>query len=156
QDVQTKTVALLERTERAVITDVALEWEGVAPLEADPDPVPDLYVGRPLVVTARLDPGKPIPKLRIWGRAPRGPLTMEVDCKKARPGSGIACRWARARIAALEGTRMHGADPDKVKADVVDLSKRFSILSPYTSFVVVADDQYVDEGDESDGDLPQG
>ena len=51
---------------------------------------------------------------------------------------------------------MHGADAAQTKEDVVALSKRFSILSPYTSFVVVADDEY-EEGDaEDDGLLPQG
>jgi hypothetical protein len=46
-----------------------------------------------------------------------------------------------------------------VRADVVDLSKRFSLVTAYTSFVVVADESYAVE-DESgsceDGELPQG
>lgn len=155
-DVGTGIASLLERTERAVMTDVALEWKGAAPLEAFPDPVPDLYAGKPLVVTAKLDPSKPEPSLRVWGRAPGGPITMSTDLSVASAGSGVATRWARAKIASLEGARMHGADPAIVKADVVDLSKRFSIVSPYTSFVVV-DDEAAEEAAAQDGaDLPQG
>jgi Ca-activated chloride channel family protein len=158
-EVQARTVQLLERTERAVLTDVVLEWEGAAPVSATPDPVPDLYDGRPLVVTARFDPSQPLPKLRVWGRAPGGPVTMDVDFARATPDAGIGTRWARARIAGLEQARVHGADPAIVRADVVELAKRFSLVTAYTSFVVVADESYAAEGvtrDGEDGTLPQG
>jgi Ca-activated chloride channel family protein len=158
-DVQSKTVELMTRTERAAITDVALEWDGAPPLDAGPDPVPDLYTGRPLVVTARFDPAQPLPKLRVWGRAPGGPVTMEVDFAQASPNAGIGTRWARAKIASLELARVHGADPAVVRADVVELAKRFSLVTPYTSFVVVADESYAGDASSDDGEngvLPQG
>ena len=158
-DVQAKTTELLLRTERAVITDVKLEWDGAPPLDAGPDPVPDLYAGRPLVVTARFDPKQPLPKLRVWGHAPGGPVTMDVDFQKASPNSGIGTRWARARIASLEQARVHGFDPAVVRADVLELAKRFSLVTAYTSFVVVADDSCAADASSSegeDGQLPQG
>jgi Ca-activated chloride channel family protein len=158
-DVQSKTVELLTRTERAAITDVALEWDGAPPLDAGPDPVPDLYAGRPLVVTARFDPTRPLPKLRVWGRAPDGPVTMDVDFARASRNAGIGTRWARAKIASLELARVHGADPAVVRAEVVDLAKRFSLVTTYTSFVVVADESFAGEGASENGEagaLPQG
>jgi Ca-activated chloride channel family protein len=158
-DVQSKTVELLERTARAAITDVALEWEGAPPLDAGPDPVPDLYAGRPLVVTAHFDPARPLPKLRVWGRAPGGPVTMDVDFARASTDAGIGTRWARARIASLEQSRVHGTDPVVVRADVVDLAKGFSLVTAYTSFVVVAEESYAAEGQSREGgqgELPQG
>jgi Ca-activated chloride channel family protein len=158
-DVQVKTVDLLTRTERAAITDVTLEWEGAPPLDAGPDPVPDLYEGRPLVVTARFDPAKPLPKLRVWGRAPGGPVTMDVDFARATANAGIGTRWARARIAGLEQARVRGADPVVIRADIIDLAKRFSLVTAYTSFVVVADESYAAEAvarEGEDGVLPQG
>lgn len=155
-EVEERIGALLTRTERAVLTDVALEWDGAPPLDADPDPVPDLYAGRPIVVTARFDPSKPLPKLRVWGKAPGGPATMEVDFSGARPDAGIGTRWARARVAALERSRVRGADGATVRADVVALAERFSLVTPYTSFVVVADVPSESRQDDGDGDLPQG
>jgi Ca-activated chloride channel family protein len=157
-DVQSRTVALLERTERAVMTDVALEWDGAPPLDASPDPVPDLYSGRPLVVTARLDPARPAPKLRVWGRAPGGPVVLEVPLHDAPSGAGIGTRWARHRVAALEEGLRHGADPALVKSDVVDLARRFSLVTSYTSFVVVEDVGPPDVEEDGDGasELPSG
>jgi Ca-activated chloride channel family protein len=158
-DVQSKTVELLVRTERAAITDVTLEWDGAPPLDAGPDPVPDLYEGRPLVVTTRFDPAKPLPKLRVWGHAPGGPVTMDVDFARAGRDAGIGTRWARARIAGLEQSRVHGADPAVVRGGVIDLARRFSLVTAYTSFVVVADESCATESASQggeDGALPQG
>jgi Ca-activated chloride channel family protein len=159
-EVRAKTVELLARTARAAMTDVALEWDGAPPLDVSPDPVPDLYAGQPLVVTARFDPEARLPKLRVWGKAPGGPVTMDVDFARASANAGIATRWARARIAGLTQSRAHGADPAVVRADVVALAKRFSLVTAYTSFVVVEDESYAagDEGcwdGDVDGELPQ-
>ena len=63
------------------------------------------------------------------------------------------------KIASLELARVHGADPAVVRADVVDLAKRFSLVTAYTSFVVVADESCATEGaseNGEDGALPQG
>ena len=149
-DVGEKTIALLARTERAVMTDVTLEWEGGATVLAEPDPVPDLYAGRPLVVLAKLDPGQPLPKLRVRGRTQRGPVSMEVSWSTASEGSGIATLWGRARVASLEQARVHGADPARIREDVIALAKRHSLVTPYTSFVVVADETLDDEDDEAE------
>ena len=84
---------------------------------------------------------------------------MEVDFAAAAPEAGIGTRWARARIAALEQSRLHGADPLVVRAEVVDLAKRFSLVTPYTSFVVVAEEAYAADapsGEEKGAMLPQG
>jgi hypothetical protein len=84
---------------------------------------------------------------------------MEVDFAQASRDAGIGTRWARVRIASLEQSRVRGADPVAVRADVVDLAKRFSLVTAYTSFVVVADESYAakrESGENEDGALPQG
>jgi hypothetical protein len=84
---------------------------------------------------------------------------MDVDFARAAPDAGIGTRWARARIASIEQARVHGADPVIARADVVDLAKRFSLVTAYTSFVVVADEAHASEGETGEGDegaLPQG
>jgi hypothetical protein len=84
---------------------------------------------------------------------------MDVDFAQASRDAGIGTRWARAKIAGLELARVHGADPAVVRADVVDLAKRFSLVTAYTSFVVVADASCATDGaadNGEDGVLPQG
>ena len=84
---------------------------------------------------------------------------MNVDFARATTDAGIGTRWARTRIASLEAARVHGIDPAVVRADVIELAKRFSLVTAYTSFVVVADESYAAEGvsrEGEDGALPQG
>ena len=85
---------------------------------------------------------------------------METEFRAARPGATLGARWARQRVAALEHARLGGTSPSVVRADVIDLAKRFGIVTPYTSFVVVADEWHLVEGvrggDSREGDLPQG
>jgi len=137
-DVKDRMDALLSRTERAVVGDV--EVLGLDDLDLAGRRIPDLYAGRPLTITAKLPPGRAIPKLSVWGRARGGPVSIDLPVLEAKEGSGTATRWARARIEALEDSKRRGADPAVVRADVVDLAKRFSLVTAYTSFVVVEEE----------------
>jgi Ca-activated chloride channel family protein len=56
------------------------------------------------------------------------------------PGSGggnLATLWARSKIEALEDSRVFGADPDVIRAEVLELALEFSLLTRYTSLVAV-------------------
>jgi Ca-activated chloride channel family protein len=136
-DVKERIDALLARTERAVISDIAVLGADRADLDLAGRKIPDLYAGQPLTITAKLPPGAAIPELSVWGRARGGPVTIDLPVGEAKDGSGTATRWARLRIEALEDSKRFGADPAVVRTDVVDLAKRFSLVTAYTSFVVV-------------------
>jgi Ca-activated chloride channel family protein len=156
-EVKDRMDALLARTERAVIGDVAILGIDAADLDLAGRRIPDLYAGRPLTITARLAPGAVLPRLSVWGRARGGPVTIDLPVVEAKQESGVATRWARARIEALEDSKRSGADPASVRADVIELAKRFSLVTAYTSFVVVEGEG---EGEESCGEgldeLPAG
>lgn len=147
-EVRRRTDALLARTERAVITGVRLEGTDAVDLEIAPDPIPDLYEGVPLVLTGRIPAGRTAGKLSLSGNAASGPVTIDLPIHTATPRAGIGTRWARARVESLEDARRAGADPDAVRRDVVDLAKRFSLVTAYTSFVVVEDVSPVVDGIE--------
>ncbi len=56
------------------------------------------------------------------------------------PGSGggnLAMLWARSKIEALEDSQIFRADPDVIRADVLDLALEFGLLTRYTSLVAV-------------------
>ena len=146
-DVRARTEALLARTERAVITGVAVEGGGT-PLEIAPDPIPDLYDGKPLVITGRIPKGVEVGRLTLSGTAAGGPVTLDLPLDAASPHAGIGTRWARARAESLEDARRAGADPERVRRDVIDLALRFTLVTPYTSFVVVENESPELEGVE--------
>src|SRR5439155_10239869 len=56
-----------ERVSHAALTDVAVDWNGMQISEIYPQRIPDLFVGRPVVVTGRFSGAAPS-EIRIRGR----------------------------------------------------------------------------------------
>ena len=63
-------------------------------------------------------------------------LAMEVD-RLAPTDSGVATRWARAKVGSLMDSLQEGADPESVRQSVVNVSLAFHIVTRYTSLVAV-------------------
>jgi Ca-activated chloride channel family protein len=130
--------AFLARLDRPVMTGLSLEWEGTEPLEIYPPGLPDLHAGEPLLVSARLAAGASPGAVRLHGRTAGGPLSFEMLLDESAPrDSGVATRWARAQVASLMADLLSGSDPDSVRARIIQVSKRFHIVTRFTSLVAV-------------------
>jgi Ca-activated chloride channel family protein len=130
--------AFFSRLDRPVMSDLALAWDGGDPVEAYPALLPDLHSGEPLFLSARLAPGRPLQRLLMSGTTLEGALRLEVTASgPAATGSGVAVRWGRAKVESLLDTLLDGAVPDAVRGAVVEISKAFGFVTPYTSLVAV-------------------
>jgi len=130
--------AFFARLNRPVMTDVTLDWDGVESAEIHPSPVPDLYAGEPLFVSARLGPGHSVRRVLLKGRTLAGPIGFDLIAEDgANGGSGVAVRWARARIESLMDGLFENADPAAVRRAVMEVSMAFGIVTRYTSLVAV-------------------
>src|SRR4029077_20384795 len=92
-----------ERISHPALTDVRIDWGGMRVAEVFPGTLPDLFVGRPLVVTGRFrgDANAPI---RFSGNGGGEKLQFEVPVKVAdttTTNSVLASIWARMKIAEL-------------------------------------------------------
>ena len=98
----------------------------------------NLHEGEPLILSARLAPGRSVPRLILGGSTLDGMQHLEaVADGPAVADSGVAIRWGRAKVEALLDTLHDGATPDSVRAAVIDVSKAYGIVTPYTSLVAV-------------------
>ncbi|RMF76634.1 MAG: VWA domain-containing protein [Acidobacteria bacterium] len=129
--------AFVERIARPLWTDLELDLDGLDPVDAFPDQLPDLHAGEPLVVSLRLDGA-------IARRAPvlvahRAGRTVSVPVRVVplADGDAVALRWARARVRALLDDLHRGADRAEIRAQVVALATEFSLVTPFTSLVAV-------------------
>jgi Ca-activated chloride channel family protein len=130
--------AFLTRLDRPVMTDLTLTWDGTAPVESYPAFLPDLHSGEPLFLSARLAPGRTVPRLVMSGTTLEGTLRLDVTASgPAAPDSGVAVRWGRAKVESLLDTLHDGAESDQVRRAVVEVSTAFGFVSPYTSLVAV-------------------
>jgi len=131
--------AFFERIDRPVMTDLALSWEGIRAEDIYPRRLPDLHAGEPLVLSFRLR-GEPSDgaAVKLSGRLPGGVRALSLPVPAgSRSSSGVAARWARARVANLMDTLHEGASEDDVRPKVVRVGKSFHLVTRYTSLVAV-------------------
>ncbi|MEJ2602964.1 MAG: marine proteobacterial sortase target protein [Gammaproteobacteria bacterium] len=129
---------LFRRLERPALTDLAVTWPPGVQAESYPSPVPDLYHGEPVMVTARLDaPLPPDAVVTVSGRLGDGYWTRQLTFGDARTYAGIGKLWARGRIAALEGASRAGADPEEMRRRILETALAYQLVSRHTSLVAV-------------------
>jgi Ca-activated chloride channel family protein len=127
--------ALFRKLESPALTDLQLEVPGAAQLEAFPSPLPDLYVGEPVLVAFRAAALTPHAILR--GRAGGVPWEREVFLEPVTAGAGLGTHWARAKVAALRDARRSGDAEGAIRRAVVEVALAHRLVSPYTSLVAV-------------------
>ena len=130
---------LYQRIEHPALTDIKLEWSGAKIGDVHPGTLPDLFVGRPVVITGRFQ-GSGVATLRVRGSiAGREHVaTMKLDLDE--PGlrhAALPAVWARSRIASLSDRAIftpEGADSaGEIRATAIE----YGIMSAYTAFVAV-------------------
>jgi Ca-activated chloride channel family protein len=136
-EAENRIAAFFERLDRPVMTDLELSWEGLEVDEAYPIRQRDLYSGEPLILSAKMAAATE-GRLKLGGWTRGGWRSSAVAVDAASPaGSGIATRWARAKIGSLMDSLHEGADPAMVRKEVVDLALVFKLVTAYTSLVAV-------------------
>lgn len=121
-----------------VLVDVDMTFNGVRVEDLYPYPLPDLFMGSQLVVVGRYRQGGPT-DLKLTGSVNGRPesYTYAGLTFVTRGGNEFIPRlWAQRKIGyLLTQIRLKGASDELVK-EVVALSTRFGIVTPYTSFLV--------------------
>lgn len=120
------------------LTDVEIDWGGLEVTGVYPERTPDLFVGRPLIVTGRFK-GREDTTIRVAGKL--GDLTKKIsipvtfnDAAATHPG--IACVWARKRIEDLAGRATYDNSPD-LPGEIRQVALEYGLMSAYTAFVAV-------------------
>ena len=123
-----------------VLTDLSVELTGgLRFTEAAPARLPDLFVGQPLVLRARLH-GAGAGVAVVRGRSGSGEgvrLEVPVVFPRARHGNpALALTWARARITTLQRRQLRDRDP-RLREQITRLALTHGLLTRYTAFVAV-------------------
>jgi Ca-activated chloride channel family protein len=89
----------LQRVWRPALMDVAIDWGGLRVKDVYPSRLPDVFVGRPLLVTGRFE-GEPSGAVRVMGKAGSKaveiPLRIESGGKSDRQAGNRQCVGAEA------------------------------------------------------------
>jgi len=130
---------LFARLEHPAVTDLEVAWHDA--VEVWPARLPDLHAGEPLWLVARLE--RLVGEVVVRGRRGDAPWEVHLPLEArpppaaAGPGPGIARLWAREKVRARMDDLVAGADPERVRADVLEVALRHGIVSRWTSLVAV-------------------
>ena len=120
------------------LTDVQIDWGNMEVSEVYPRRVPDLFVGRPILLTGRFK-GTTRTTIRIAGQVGQSEkeIRIPVEFEKAAPTHpGIACVWARKRIEDLATQSTYDANPG-LPYEIKQVALQYGLMSAYTAFIAV-------------------
>jgi Ca-activated chloride channel family protein len=133
-----------DRIARPLLTDLTIDWGGLAVEEQVPAAVPDLFYGQPLVVAARYRrAGAGV--VTVHATQAGRPVAFQVPVSlperdESHPAVGSV--WARARIAELSRRQLRaGGDGAPAAAalreQITAIALEHHLMSPYTALVAV-------------------
>jgi Ca-activated chloride channel family protein len=153
EEIDEEVSGLYARISTPVLADIAIDFQDAWIEETLPDPLPDLYAGRQLVLVGRYREGGAT-RITLTGEVngSQRQFAYEGVLKSDGGDSFIPRLWATRKIGyLLTQIRLHGEQEEWVDA-VVGLSIRYGIITPYTSFLIDEDDILTEEGRGSAGD----
>ncbi|HEX5631406.1 MAG TPA: VIT domain-containing protein [Acidimicrobiia bacterium] len=139
--------ALYAKVASPVLTGVTLEIDGVTVSDLHPTPLPDVFRGGQLVVAGRYEGSGPA-TVHLSGRVRGETVRLTFDDLSFGAGGGnsaVPRIWAARKIGHLLTTlRLEGPDEETID-QIVRLSIRWGIVTPYTSFLVADDSPFGEE-----------
>ncbi len=141
KEFEIKISAFMDKVANPVLSNVALDLTAFGAYDVYPKKLPDLFKGQQLVVMGRYrTPGEA--KAVLTGTINGGKKTYEYGAAMSgqnKAADFIPRLWAIRKVGyLLEEIRLRG-ERAELKDEVTMLGKRFGIVTPYTSYLVVED-----------------
>ena len=142
--------------EAPLLTDIQVEYEGFEAYDTEPGQIPVLFAQRPIVLFGKWK-GDPAGTIRLTGKAGGQDYEQEIpvtgEAVKEDAGA-IRYLWARTRVEMLTDYGNNKGDDPDVKKEITAIGLKYSMMTPYTSFVAVLDIVRNENGDSADVDQP--
>ena len=131
-----------------VLTSVKAGFQGFDVYDVEPSHLPDVLGERPVIVFGKWR-GEATGSIVIEGQSASGPYqqVLTVSGQASRDASALRYLWARSRIDGLMD-KEHLGYGNSYKEQITELGLKYSLLTPYTSFVAV-DHTVRNQGGES-------
>jgi len=126
------------RISHPALTDLAIDWGALQVAEVFPQQLPDLFVGRPVILTGRITGGAES-LIRVTGKMANGPMQLEIPCPTladSTPQPWLPSAWARMKIAELAKRSLYEPNrklPEQIRQVALD----YGLMSAFTAFVAV-------------------
>lgn len=136
--------SFFDRVAYPVFVDLHLTLPGVNAYDVYPRELGDLYRGDQILVVGRYrgdGPGRIVLEGRLGHEATSREMGFDVTFpQQERRNEFLPRVWAVRKVGTLlDDIRLNGERPE-LRDEVIDVARRFGIVTPYTSYLVVEDD----------------
>jgi Ca-activated chloride channel family protein len=136
---------LYQRLRSPVLTDISIDWHGLPVSDVYPRNIPDLFTGKPLVLSGRYT-NATSGTITIHGKRAGDDFTREIPVhfnSTTSDGGIVSAFWARRKIDDLmsqdwAGLQTGNVQPE-VQKDITQLGLTYKLMTQFTSFVAVED-----------------
>ena len=142
ESIEEKVSNLYAKLAKPAMSDIEIAIEGGQTSAVHPKRLGDLFHGGELLVAGRYaKPGSAVIRLRGKVRGEAREIVEEIRFPEIETRHEFLPRlWAVRRVGfLLDEMRMHG-ETSEVRDETVRLAKRFGIVTPYTSYLIVEDE----------------
>lgn len=143
EDIEVKVSSFYDKIAQPVLANPVLTIERIKARDLHPRTLPDLFAGTQAIVLGRYE-GDGHVAIRLTGNVNKDTQTFVYEAsfpKQNADNTFLPRLWATRRIGyLLDQIRLHGENPE-LKGDVLRLSREYGVMTPYTSFLVVPDEQ---------------
>lgn len=132
--------------ESPVLTDIGIDFNGFEVYDVSPPQVPDVFAERPVIMFGKWR-GKPEGSIHLTGNTGEYRFNHNLAVAQYQPAteqSPLPYLWARDRIKLLSDFAGQEQDSTTIK-EVTALGLKYNLLTNYTSFVAIDDEQKVEK-----------
>jgi len=148
QQIDEAVSAFYAKVSTPVLANIDLDFDDIVVEQIYPQSLPDLFAGTQLVVAGRYRDGGPA-TITLTGEVNGQEQSFTYEDNFFRNSGGddfIPRLWATRAIGSLlTQIRLNGEDPELIQS-VIDLSIRYGIITPYTSYLIEEDDIFTQTG----------
>jgi len=141
EDIEVKVSHFFKKISNPILTDLVLRFDGVETSQIYPQQFPDLFQGSQLIILGKFE-GRGDCDVTLTGSAENEKKKYDYDVNFVREkdkNSFVPLLWATRRIGYLvDQIRLYGKDKELVD-EIVRLSKKYGIITEYTSFLIDVD-----------------
>lgn len=143
ENLEERVSGFYSKVQSPVLSDLKVDWGPVKVRDLIPAQLPDLFRGGQILLTGRYEGVGPA-RIAVTGRSQGRERRFEFDVSFEERSEGnarlfIERLWAQRRIGQLlDQIQLYGKSGELVD-EVVRLSTRYGILTPYTSFLIRED-----------------
>ena len=145
EDLEVKVSNFFSKIKEPVLANPKITFpEAIRATKLYPSPVPDLFKGDQVVLVGRYG-GHGSGAIEISGKVEGKTQKFAEDAKFPEESSGhefIPRLWAMRRVGyLLDEIRLHG-DNKELKDEVTELARKYSIVTPYTAYLIIEDEKH--------------